>query len=47
MHIADLHARLTSLGAKPPHLQRVLRRWVQALPQDGGRQRAEDMLPLA
>jgi len=47
MHITDLHARLTSLGAKPPHLQRVLRRWVQALPQDGGRQRAEDMLPLA
>ena len=44
--LTDLRARLTGLGAGPGHIRRVLRLWVQGLPQDHGRQRIEDFLPL-
>ena len=46
MHIADLRQRLRALGAAPAHEARVLRRWLQAQPQDGGRRRIEDFMPL-
>ena len=41
----DLRGRLRELGAGPRHEAHVLRRWAQALPQDGGRRRLEDFLP--
>jgi len=47
MRIEDLRQRLSALGAKPVHIQRVLRLWSQALPQEGGKRRPEDFLPLA
>ena len=47
MHIEDIRQRLRALGAKPAHEERVLRHWAQALPQDAGRRRIEDFLPLA
>ena len=47
LRIRDIHDRLRSLGANPAHAQRVLRHWVQALPQDSGRRRPEHYLPLA
>jgi 23S rRNA (adenine2503-C2)-methyltransferase len=46
MRIEDLRQRLSALGAKPVHIQRVLRLWSQALPQEGGKRRPEDFLPL-
>ncbi|MCX2863916.1 RNA methyltransferase [Paucibacter sp. PLA-PC-4] len=46
MRIHDIQHRLQALGAKPPHVQRVLRHWVQALPLDQGRRAIEDFLPL-
>lgn len=46
MRIEDIRQRLRALGAKPCHEQRVLRLWAQALPQDSGRRRPEDFLPL-
>ncbi len=46
MRIEDLRQRLRALGAKPGHEQRVLRQWVQAQPQDAGKRRLEDFLPL-
>jgi 23S rRNA (adenine2503-C2)-methyltransferase len=48
-HPPSVHAlrqRLQALGAKPLHEERVLRQWVQAKPQDSGRRRPEDYLPL-
>lgn len=36
-----------SLGAKPAHVERLLRRWLQCLPDDHGRSRLDDFLPLA
>ncbi|RZI82484.1 MAG: RNA methyltransferase [Rubrivivax sp.] len=45
MRIEDLRQRLRAHGAKPIHEQRVLRLWVQALPQDSGKRRPEDFLP--
>jgi 23S rRNA (adenine2503-C2)-methyltransferase len=47
MRIEHIRQRLTDLGAKPVHIQRVLRLWAQALPQDGGKRRPEDFLPQA
>ncbi len=47
MHIEDIRQRLRSLGAKPAHEERVLRHWSSALPQDAGRRRIADFLPLA
>ena len=46
MRILDVRQRLRDLGAKPPHEQRVLRLWSQAKPQDSGKRRPEDTLPL-
>jgi 23S rRNA (adenine2503-C2)-methyltransferase len=47
MQIAALRQRLRALGANPAHEQHVLRRWVQARPQDSGRRKLEYYLPLA
>ncbi|MEY4764829.1 MAG: hypothetical protein RI907_1502 [Pseudomonadota bacterium] len=46
MRIADLRQRLQDLGAKRVHEQRVLRLWSQAKPQDSGKRKPEDVLPL-
>ena len=46
MRIQQLRQRLQQLGAKPVHEQRVLRLWSQAMPQDSGRRKPEDVLPL-
>jgi 23S rRNA (adenine2503-C2)-methyltransferase len=46
MRIEQIRQRLRAHGAKPGHEQRVLRLWSQALPQDSGRRRPEDFLPL-
>lgn len=46
MRIEDIRQRMQALGAKPVHIQRVLRLWSQALPQEGGKRRPEDFLPL-
>ena len=46
MRIEQIRQRLRAHGAKPCHEQRVLRLWAQALPQDSGRRRPEDFLPL-
>jgi 23S rRNA (adenine2503-C2)-methyltransferase len=46
MRIEDLRERLRGLGAKPLHEERVLRHWACALPQDAGRRRIDDFLPL-
>ena len=45
MHILQLRQRLRALGALPVHEERVLRRWAQAQPQEGGRKRLESFLP--
>ena len=47
MRILDLRQRLRALGASPDHQARVLRQWVNAQPQDAGKRRIEDFLPLA
>ena len=44
MHIADLRQQLHVLGARPDHIDRVLRRWVQAVPQDSRHRRTADFL---
>ena len=43
--ISLLRERLRAAGAKPGHERRVLRLWVQALPQDSGRRDIDDFLP--
>jgi 23S rRNA (adenine2503-C2)-methyltransferase len=43
-HITD---RLAALGAQTQHTQRILRHWVQARPQDGGRSKNAHFLPAA
>jgi 23S rRNA (adenine2503-C2)-methyltransferase len=45
MRIQDIRQRLSALGAKPVHQQRVLRLWAQALPQDSGKRQPEHFLP--
>jgi 23S rRNA (adenine2503-C2)-methyltransferase len=47
MRLHDLRHRLRALGANPAHERHVLRRWAQARPQDSGRRRIDDYLPLA
>ncbi len=45
LQVRDWRERLRALGARPEHEARVLRRWVQALPQDGGRRKLDNWLP--
>src|SRR6186713_1553391 len=47
MRIASIRQQLREHGAKPVHEERVLRQWSRALPQDAGKRRPEDFLPLA
>ena len=47
MRILDLRLRLRALGASPAHEARVLRQWVNAQPQDAGKRRLSDFMPLA
>jgi 23S rRNA (adenine2503-C2)-methyltransferase len=47
MRIDEIRQRLRAAGAKPAHEARVLRLWSQALPQDSGRRRPEDFIPLS
>jgi 23S rRNA (adenine2503-C2)-methyltransferase len=44
--VEDLRHRLRALGANPGHEQHVLRHWAQAKPQDSGRRRIDNYLPL-
>ena len=46
MRIAQIQQHLQAAGAKPLHVQRVLRLWATAQPQDSGRRKPEDFLPL-
>ena len=48
MHIDDFHQRLTDLGAKPLHIGRITRAWLQGKPLDTGtrNQKTENFLPL-
>ena len=45
--IAAVRYHLRGLGAARAHEDRVLRLWLHALAQDGGRRRIEDFLPRA
>jgi 23S rRNA (adenine2503-C2)-methyltransferase len=45
VQIDSLRERLRALGAKPVHEERVLRHWLQALPQDAAPKRPGDFLP--
>ena len=45
MRIENLRQRLAELGAKPVHVQRILRAWTHALPLDAGPTRRGPMLP--
>ncbi|MGH8354566.1 MAG: RNA methyltransferase [Pseudomonas sp.] len=49
MQIHDLHQRLADLGAKPQHIGRVTRAWLQGKPLDTGtrHQQTENFLPLS
>jgi 23S rRNA (adenine2503-C2)-methyltransferase len=49
MHIEDFHQRLADLGAKPMHIGRISRAWLQGKPLDSGtrNQKTENFLPLA
>jgi 23S rRNA (adenine2503-C2)-methyltransferase len=47
MRIEQLRRRLADLGAKPCHVDRVLRAWTRARPLDSGPVPAADYLPLA
>jgi 23S rRNA (adenine2503-C2)-methyltransferase len=46
MHIAALQQHLQGQGGNAAHVSRVLRQWLNALPQDAGKRRIEDYLPL-
>ena len=45
MRIDELRQTLTAHGAGPSHVQRVLRLWLQAQPQDSGRRHIADFMP--
>ncbi|WP_201494995.1 RNA methyltransferase [Rubrivivax sp. A210] len=47
MDIEQLRTRLRALGADADHERHVLTRWLQAQPQEGGRRRLQDFMPLA
>jgi 23S rRNA (adenine2503-C2)-methyltransferase len=47
MQIESLRQRLRAAGAGTSHERRVLRLWSNALPQDSGKRRIEDFLPLS
>jgi 23S rRNA (adenine2503-C2)-methyltransferase len=47
MHIADLRRQLSDRGARPDHVDRVLRRWLQGLAQDSRHRRVGDFLGKA
>ena len=47
MRINDIRQRLAAAGAKPLHVQRVLRLWAMALPQQSGKRKPEHFLPAA
>lgn len=49
MRIQDIHQQLASIGAKPIHIGRVTRAWLNGKPLDTGtrHQRTEDFLPLS
>jgi len=46
MQIAALQQHLQGQGGNAAHVSRVLRQWLNALPQDAGKRRIEDYLPL-
>src|SRR5215207_8499281 len=45
MRIEDVKQRLRTFGAGPGHVDRVLRLWSQALPQNSGKRPVEQFLP--
>ena len=47
MRLDSLRDRLSACGARPAHQRWFLQTWLQALPDDHGRHRPEDFLPLA
>jgi 23S rRNA (adenine2503-C2)-methyltransferase len=47
MQLADLRQQLHERGARPDHVERVLRRWVQGLAQDSRHRRTDDFLAKA
>jgi 23S rRNA (adenine2503-C2)-methyltransferase len=49
MQLPELNQRLVDLGAKPQHIGRITRAWLQGKPLDSGtrNQRSENFLPLA
>ena len=49
MRIQDIHQQLASIGAKPIHIGRVTRAWLNGRPLDTGtrHQKTEDFLPLS
>ena len=49
MRITDFHQQLADLGAKPVHIGRITRAWLQGLPLDSGtrHQKSQDFLPLS
>jgi len=47
MHLDDMRRQLGALGARPHHVERVLRRWVQGLPQDSRHQHIANFLSPA
>ena len=49
MRIQDLHQSLAAIGARPCHIGRINRAWLQGLPLDNGtrHQKSEDYFPLS
>lgn len=49
MRIQDIHQQLATLGAKPVHIGRMTRAWLNGLPLDAGtrHQKTEDFLPFS
>lgn len=47
MQVDHIRQTLLALGAKPVHINRILRAWLQARPLASGPRQAENVLPLA